>query len=162
MTLGQAAAERLDAAPDALDQVLDTARVLLAAEMLGGAEACLARSIEYACSRSQFDRPIGTFQAVKHMCAEMAIEIDATRVAVMFAAMSADDPGELAVAAPLVKAQAADTFTLCANTATQVHGGIAFTWEHDLHRYLRRAKTCEALFGNSSQHRALLADRVGL
>ncbi|BBX10461.1 acyl-CoA dehydrogenase family protein [Mycolicibacterium aichiense] len=162
VTLGQAAAERLDAAPDALDQVLDTARVLLAAEMLGGAEACLARSIEYACSRSQFDRPIGTFQAVKHMCAEMAIEIDATRVAVMFAAMSADDPGELAVAAPLVKAQAADTFTLCANTATQVHGGIAFTWEHDLHRYLRRAKTCEALFGNSSQHRALLADRVGL
>ncbi|PND59435.1 acyl-CoA dehydrogenase [Mycobacterium sp. ENV421] len=162
VTLRQAAAERLGAAPDELDRVLDTARVLLAAEMLGGAEACLARSIEYACSRTQFDRPIGTFQAVKHMCAEMAIEIDATRVAVMFAAMSADDPAELAVAAPLVKAQAADTFTLCANTATQVHGGIAFTWEHDLHRYLRRAKTCDALFGSSSRHRALLADRVGL
>lgn len=162
VTLRQAEAERLDAAPAELEQVLDIARVLLAAEMLGGAEACLARSVEYACKRTQFDRPIGTFQAVKHMCSDMAIEIDATRVAVMFAAMSADDPDELAVAAPLVKAQAADTFTLCANTATQVHGGIAFTWEHDLHRYLRRAKTCEALFGSSSQHRALLADRVGL
>ncbi|WP_396925187.1 acyl-CoA dehydrogenase family protein [Mycolicibacterium sp.] len=163
VTLRQAAAEPLDAAASGgLEKVLDTARVLLAAEMLGGAEACLARSVEYACTRTQFDRPIGTFQAVKHMCAEMAIEIDATRVAVMFAAMSADDPAELAVAAPLVKAQAADTFTLCANTATQVHGGIAFTWEHDLHHYLRRAKSCEALFGSSNHHRALLADRVGL
>ncbi|MCV7344849.1 acyl-CoA dehydrogenase family protein [Mycolicibacterium rhodesiae] len=162
VALRQAAAERLGTDRDDLERVLDTARVLLAAEMLGGAEACLARSIEYACSRTQFDRPIGTFQAVKHMCAEMAIEIDATRVAVMFAALSADDPDELSLAAPLVKAQAADTFTLCANTATQVHGGIAFTWEHDLHRYLRRAKACEALFGSSSRHRALLADRAGL
>ena len=162
VTLRQAPAEPLDAAPDQSERVLDTARVLLAAEMLGGAEACLALSVEYSCSRKQFDRAIGMFQAVKHMCAEMAIEIDATRVAVMFAAMSASDPGELAIAAPLVKAQAADTFTLCASTATQVHGGIAFTWEHDLHLYLRRAKTTEALFGSSTQHRALLADRVGL
>lgn len=162
VTLRQAPAEPLDAAPDQFERVLDTARVLLAAEMLGGAEACLALSVEYSCSRKQFDRAIGMFQAVKHMCAEMAIEIDATRVAVMFAAMSAGDPGELAIAAPLAKAQAADTFTLCASTATQVHGGIAFTWEHDLHLYLRRAKTTEALFGSSTQHRALLADRVGL
>lgn len=162
VTLRQAPAEPLDAASDQFERVLDTARVLLAAEMLGGAEACLALSVEYSCSRRQFDRAIGMFQAVKHMCAEMAIEIDATRVAVMFAAMSAGDPSELAIAAPLVKAQAADTFTLCASTATQVHGGIAFTWEHDLHLYLRRAKTTEALFGSSTQHRALLADRVGL
>jgi alkylation response protein AidB-like acyl-CoA dehydrogenase len=162
VTLRGAAAEPLDAAPGGLDTVLDTARVLLAAEMLGGAEACLTRSVDYARSRTQFDRPIGTFQAVKHMCAEMAIEIDATRVAVMFASMIADDPDELAVAAPLVKAQAADTFTLCAGTAIQVHGGIAFTWEHDMHLYLRRAKTTEALFGSSVHHRALLADRVGL
>jgi alkylation response protein AidB-like acyl-CoA dehydrogenase len=162
VTLRQAAAEPLDAAPDQFERVLDIARVLLAAEMLGGAEACLTLSVEYSCSRKQFDRAIGMFQAVKHMCADMAIEIDATRVAVMFAAMSAGDPAELAIAAPLVKAQAADTFTLCAGTATQVHGGIAFTWEHDLHLYLRRAKTTEALFGSSTQHRALLADRVGL
>lgn len=162
VTLRRAEAERLDGAPGEFERVLDIARVLLAAEMLGGAEACLELSVEYSRSRRQFDRAIGTFQAVKHMCAEMAIEIDATRVAVMYAAMSFDDPGELAIAAPLVKAQAADTFTLCAGTATQVHGGIAFTWEHDLHLYLRRAKTTEALFGSSTQHRALLADRVGL
>ncbi|MCX2932529.1 acyl-CoA/acyl-ACP dehydrogenase [Mycobacterium sp. CVI_P3] len=162
VALRQAEAEPIDAAPGEFERVLDTARVLLAAEMLGGAEACLQLSVEYSCSRKQFDRAIGTFQAVKHMCAEMAIEIDATRVAVMFAAMRAGDPGELAVAAPLVKAQAADTFALCAGTATQVHGGIAFTWEHDLHLYLRRAKTTEALFGSSTQHRALLADRIGL
>ncbi|GAY19465.1 acyl-CoA dehydrogenase family protein [Mycobacterium sp. shizuoka-1] len=162
ITLRQTPAEPLDGAPDQFERVLDTARVLLAAEMLGGAEACLTLSVDYSCSRRQFDRAIGMFQAVKHMCAEMAIEIDATRVAVMFAAMSAGDPGELAVAAPLVKAQAADTFTLCAGIATQVHGGIAFTWEHDLHLYFRRAKTTAALFGSSTEHRALLADRVGL
>lgn len=147
---------------DGLDGVLDVARVLLAADMLGGAEACLALSVEYASSRMQFDRPIGSFQAVKHACAEMMIEIDATRVAVMFAAMSATDPDELAITAPLVKAQAADTFALCAGSAIQVHGGIAFTWEHDIHLYYRRAKTTEALFGSSTHHRALLADRAGL
>ncbi|MDZ7882557.1 MAG: acyl-CoA dehydrogenase family protein [Mycobacterium sp.] len=148
--------------PDGIDRVLDTARILLAAEMLGGAEKCLAMTVEYACSRKQFDRPIGSFQAVKHLCAEMMIEIDATRAAVMFAAMSATDPGELRITGPLAKAQAADTFTLCAGSAFQVHGGIAFTWEHDLHLYFRRAKTTEALFGGSAHHRCLLAERVGL
>lgn len=162
VALQHADAERLDGAPREFERVLDIARVLLAAEMLGGAEACLARSVEYACARRQFGQPIGTFQSVKHMCAEMAIEIDATRVAVMFAAMSADDRDELAIAAPLVKAQAAETFTLCAKTATQVHGGIAFTWEHGMHLYVRRATACAALFGSSSRHRALLADRVGI
>ena len=77
-------------------------------------------------------------------------------------AMSAASPDELAIAAPPVKAQAADTFTLGAGSAIQVHGGIAFTWEHDLHLYYRRAKTTEAPFGSSTHHRALLADRVGL
>ncbi len=163
LRLDRATAEPLDAGPsDGVEQVLDTARVLLAAEMLGGAEACLAMAVEYACSRTQFARPIGSFQAVKHLCAEMMVEIDATRAAVMFAAMSATDPEELRIAAPLVKAQAADTFTLCAGSAFQVHGGIAFTWEHDMHLYFRRAKTTEALFGGSVHHRSLLADRVGL
>ena len=163
LRLDRATAEPLDAGPsDGVEQVLDTARVLLAAEMLGGAEACLAMAVEYACSRTQFARPIGSFQAVKHLCAEMMVEIDATRAAVMFAAMSATDPEELRIASPLVKAQAADTFTLCAGSAFQVHGGIAFTWEHDMHLYFRRAKTTEALFGGSVHHRSLLADRIGL
>lgn len=161
--LDQASAEPLSAGPaDGIDQVLDTARVLLAAEMLGASEYCLAMTIEYACSRRQFDRAIGSFQAVKHLCADMLIEIDATRAAVMYAAMSGADPTELSIVAPLAKAQAADTFALCAGSAFQIHGGIAFTWEHDLHLYFRRAKTTEALFGSSAHHRRLLADRVGL
>jgi alkylation response protein AidB-like acyl-CoA dehydrogenase len=163
LQLAQAPADALTAgSPDDIQRVLDVARMLLAAEMLGGAEACLELTVEYACSRQQFGRAIGSFQAVKHACAEMLIEIDATRAAVMFAAMSAASGKELHVAAPLVKAQAADTYVLCAGTAIQVHGGIAFTWEHNLHLYFRRAKTAEALFGSSARHRALLANRAGL
>lgn len=163
LRLAQAPADALTAgSPDDIDRVMDVARVLLAAEMLGGAEACLELSVEYARSREQFDRAIGSFQAIKHACAEMLIEIDATRAAVMFAAMTAAGGDELRIAAPLVKAQAADTYVLCAGTAIQVHGGIAFTWEHDLHLYFRRAKSGEALFGSSARHRALLADRAGL
>ncbi len=161
--LDQAPAQPLaESDATAIDLTLDTARVLLAAEMLGGAEACLRMAVEYACSREQFGRPIGSFQAVKHACADMMIEIDATRAAVMYAAMSAGDPTELSIAAPLAKAQAADTFTSCAGSAFQVHGGIAFTWEHDVHLYLRRAKTTAAMFGGTARHRALLADRIGL
>ncbi len=136
--------------------------MLLAAEMLGGAEACLDLAVEYAWNRRQFDRPIGSFQAVKHACADMMIEIDATRAAVMFAALSAADGRELHITAPLAKAQAADTFVLCAGSAIQIHGGIAFTWEHNMHLYFRRAKTTAVIFGSSTQHRALLADRAGI
>lgn len=163
LELAQAPAEALTAcSAERIDRVLDVARVLLAAEMLGGAEQCLAMATEYACTRRQFGRPIGSFQAVKHACADMMIEIDATRAAVMYAAMSATDDHELQIAAPLAKAQAADTYTLCAGSAIQVHGGIAFTWEHDLHLYFRRATTTKALFGGSAYHRGLLADRAGL
>ncbi|ORJ58941.1 acyl-CoA dehydrogenase family protein [Mycobacterium simiae] len=163
LRMARTPAEALTAGcPDDLERVLDVARMLLAAEMLGGATACLDAAVEYACCRTQFDRPIGSFQAIKHACAEMLIEIDATRAAVMFAAMSATDGDELRIAAPLVKAHAADTYMLCAETAIQVHGGIAFTWEHDLHLYFRRAKTTAALFGGSAFHRGLLADRADL
>jgi len=163
LELTQAPAEVLAAgSADDIDRVVDIARVLLAAEMLGGAEQCLAMAVEYACTRKQFGRPIGSFQAVKHACAEMLIEIDATRAAVMYAAMTAADDRELRITAPLAKAQAADTFSMCTGSAIQVHGGIAFTWEHDLHLYFRRAATTRALFGGSAHHRGLLADRAGL
>jgi alkylation response protein AidB-like acyl-CoA dehydrogenase len=163
LRLAKTPAEALTAgAANAFERVLDVARVLLAAEMLGGAEACLALAVEHARSRRQFDRAIGSFQAVKHICADMMIEIDATRAAVMFAAMSASDGDELAITGPLANAQAADTYVLCASSAIQVHGGIAFTWEHDLHLYFRRAQTTAALFGGSTRNRALLADRAGL
>ena len=163
LELTKTPAEALTAgAPDAFERVLDIARVLLAAEMLGGAETCLALAVDHARNRRQFDRAIGSFQAIKHTCADMMIEIDATRAAVMFAAMSATDDDELQITGPLAKAHAADTYVQCAGSAIQVHGGIAFTWEHSLHLYFRRAHTTAALFGGSARHRELLADRVGL
>jgi alkylation response protein AidB-like acyl-CoA dehydrogenase len=163
LELAQASCEELSAgSADEIERVLDVARVLLAAEMLGGAEQCLALAVEYARTRKQFGRAIGSFQAVKHTCAEMMIEIDATRAAVMYAAMSAADDQELQITGPLTKAQAADTYVMCAGSAIQVHGGIAFTWEHDMHLYFRRATATQALFGGSTHHRGLLADRAGL
>jgi hypothetical protein len=148
--------------PD-LDGLLDAGRMLLAAEMAAGAEACLEAAVEYAKHRVQFNRAIGSFQAIKHGCAQLAVEIDAARTAADWAAMlaAAGDPG-LGTAALIAKAQAADTFTACAGWNIQVHGGIGFTWEHDAHLYLRRAKADEALFGSTKRHRALLADRAGL
>ncbi|MGA8454359.1 MAG: acyl-CoA dehydrogenase family protein, partial [Streptosporangiaceae bacterium] len=148
--------------PD-LDGLLDVGRTLLAAEMAAAAEACLEAAVEYAKHRFQFNRAIGSFQAVKHGCAQLAVEIDAARAAADWAAMlaAAGDPG-LSTAAVIAKAQAADTFTACAGWNIQVHGGIGFTWEHDAHLYLRRAKADEALFGSAARHRALLADRAGI
>jgi alkylation response protein AidB-like acyl-CoA dehydrogenase len=164
LELDHAPALRLgdEPAPD-LEGLLDIGRTLLAAEMAAAAEACLGMSVEYAGHRVQFNRAIGSFQAIKHGCAEMAVEIDAAQAAVAWAVMlaAAGDPG-LRTAALIAKAQAADTFTACAQWNIQVHGGIGFTWEHDAHLYLRRAKADEALFGDSAQHRALLADRVGI
>jgi alkylation response protein AidB-like acyl-CoA dehydrogenase len=164
LELDHAPALRLGDEPEPdLEGLLDIGRTLLAAEMAAGAEACLGMSVEYARHRVQFNRAIGSFQAIKHGCAEMAVEIDAARAAVAWAVMlaAAGDPG-LRTAALIAKAQAADTFTACAQWNIQVHGGIGFTWEHDAHLYLRRAKADEALFGDSAQHRALLADRVGI
>jgi hypothetical protein len=143
--------------------LLDVGRTLLAAEMAAAAEACLEAAVEYAKQRVQFNRAIGSFQAVKHGCAQLAVEIDAARAAADWAAMlaAAGDPG-LGTAAVIAKAQAADTFTACAGWNIQVHGGIGFTWEHDAHLYLRRAKADEALFGSTARHLALLADRAGI
>jgi alkylation response protein AidB-like acyl-CoA dehydrogenase len=145
------------------DALMDVVRTLLAAEMVGAAEACLDMSVAYAKQRVQFNRAIGSFQAIKHRCSEMAVEIDAAQAALAWAAMvAADADPQLHTAGVLAKAHAADTFTACAGWNIQVHGGIGFTWEHDAHLYFRRAKTDEVLFGNSTHHRALLADRVGI
>ena len=164
VTLDAVPALRLGDGPGAdLDGLLDVGRTLLAAEMTAAAEACLDAAVEYAKRRVQFNRAIGSFQAVKHGCAQLAVEIDAARAAADWAAMlaAAGDPG-LATAALIAKAQAAETFTACAGWNIQVHGGIGFTWEHDAHLYLRRAKADEALFGSTARHRALLADRAGI
>jgi alkylation response protein AidB-like acyl-CoA dehydrogenase len=143
--------------------ILDLASSLLAAEMVGGIEAAMTMSVEYAKVRYQFNRPIGSFQAIKHRAAEMAVELDTSRAAMLYAALvAAEGSDELALAAPVAKATAASGFSFAASWNIQIHGGIGFTWEHDAHLYLRRAKADEALLGSVSQYWLELADRIGL
>jgi alkylation response protein AidB-like acyl-CoA dehydrogenase len=143
--------------------VLDVAGTLLAAEMVGGIEAAMTMSVEYAKVRHQFNRPIGSFQAIKHRAAEMAVELDTSRAAMLYAAyVASEGSDELALAAPVAKATAASGFAFTAAWNIQIHGGIGFTWEHDAHLYFRRAKADESLLGTVSQYWLELADRVGL
>jgi alkylation response protein AidB-like acyl-CoA dehydrogenase len=149
--------------PAGLEQFVDLSCALLAAEMTGGAEACLAMAVAYAKDRMQFNRPIGSFQAVKHRCAEMLIALDGARAAAQYAVMVADEGSpELATVGPLAKAEASEAFTLAAGSTIQVLGGIGFTWEQDAHLYFRRAWSDSGLLGTPAVQRARLADRIGL
>ena len=144
-------------------RTLDLAAIALAAEQVGGAQRCLDMSVEYAKVRQQFGRPIGSFQAIKHLCADMHVAMELGRSAVRFAAWAADEsPGELRVAAALARAYCSEAYFKVAADTIQVHGGIGFTWEHDAHLYYRRAKSSELLFGTPAQARAQLADRLGV
>jgi alkylation response protein AidB-like acyl-CoA dehydrogenase len=146
-----------------LSAALDIANMLLAAEMTGGAQACLDMSVGYAKVREQFGRPIGSFQAIKHKCAEMLVEIEGARAAARYAAWAAtDNPAELPIVATLAKAAAAEAYFRAAADNVQIHGGIGFTWEHDAHLYFKRAKTSLMLFGDVGAYRRQLADRIGL
>ena len=146
-----------------LDELVDLACALLASEMVGGIEACLAMATAYAKTRLQFNRPIGSFQAVKHRLAEMVVGLDGARAAAMYAVHVADRGSpELATIAPLAKAEASDAFTFAAGWNIQILGGIGFTWEQDAHLYFRRAWADAALWGGPAAQRARLADRIGL
>lgn len=147
----------------AIGRVVDVVRTLLANEALGASEAVLEMAVEYAKQRVQFNRPIGSFQAIKHKCADMAIAIDRAQATVMYASMCADeDNDEFPRIAVMAKSQASECLTLCASQNIQVHGGIGFTWEADPHLYFRRAKAVEPIFGNIAHHTGLLADLVGI
>lgn len=153
----------LGAGSQILTNVLDRAAVLLAAEMVGAAEACLDMSVEYAKVRQQFGRPIGSFQAVKHKCAEVLVELEGARAAAYYAAWSADEnPNELSAAACIAKATASEALFRAAAENAQIHGGIGATWEHDVHLYLKRAKASYIFLGDPSYHRQRLAERIGL
>ncbi|HEX5631394.1 MAG TPA: acyl-CoA dehydrogenase family protein, partial [Acidimicrobiia bacterium] len=145
-----------------LDEVNIRAAVALAFEQVGGAERCLEMAVTYAKDRVQFGRPIGSFQAIKHKCADMLVRVEGAKSAAYHAgwAAAADDP-DLAVAAPLAKSYCSEAYFFCAAESIQVHGGIGFTWEHDAHLYLKRAKTDELLFGTPAQHRERLAVQLG-
>ncbi|MEM7142892.1 MAG: acyl-CoA dehydrogenase family protein [Actinomycetota bacterium] len=129
-----------------------------AAEMLGSAETVMNLAVEYAKAREQFGRPIGSFQAVKHRCADMLVDVEGMRSAVYHAAwaIGADD-ADAAVAAATAKVWCSDAGVRVAESALQVHGGIGFTWEADVHLHLKRAQLDQVAFGDARHHRAELA-----
>jgi alkylation response protein AidB-like acyl-CoA dehydrogenase len=145
-----------------VDEVLDLVRVLVAAEQVGTAQAALDMAVGYARERVQFGRAIGSFQAIKHMCADVLLDVESARSAAYFAAWAADSgSGDLPVAAPLARAFCADTLLAAAALNMQVHGGLCFTWEHPAHLFFRRAKAGAQLWGDAQQHRELLVTRLG-
>ena len=146
-----------------LERVLDLAAVALAAEQVGGAQMCLDMSVEYAKVRVQFGRPIGSFQAIKHKCADMLLEVESAKSAAYYAGWCASElTDELPSVASLAKAYCSDAYFHAAAENIQIHGGIGFTWEHPAHLYFKRAKSSELLFGDPTYHRELLAQRIGL
>jgi alkylation response protein AidB-like acyl-CoA dehydrogenase len=147
----------------ALERVYDVAAAMLAYEQVGAAQRCLEMSVGYAKERVQFGRPIGSFQAIKHKCADMLVAVEGARSAAAYAGWALSNADEdLPVAAALAKAHCSDAFFRVAAETIQVHGGIGFTWEHDAHLYFKRAKTDQLLFGGPAVWRAKLADRLGL
>jgi alkylation response protein AidB-like acyl-CoA dehydrogenase len=147
----------------ALSKTLDQAAVCLSAEMVGGAQRCLDMAVEYAKVRVQFGRPIGSFQAIKHKCADMLLEVESAKSAAYYAGWAAgEDNDELPVVASLAKAYCSDAYFHAAAENIQIHGGIGFTWEHDAHLYFKRAKSSEILLGDATYHRELLAQRIGI
>ena len=149
------------AAASILERTLQLAAVALAAEQVGAAQKCLEMSVEYAKLRMQFGRPIGSFQAIKHKCADMLLEVESARSAAYYAAWAAADGSDaLPLLASLAKACCSDAFANAATENIQIHGGIGFTWEHDAHLYYRRAKSTEQFLGSPSEHRDLLAQRL--
>jgi alkylation response protein AidB-like acyl-CoA dehydrogenase len=146
-----------------ISRVLDLAAVGLAAEQVGGAARCLEMAVEYAKVRHQFGRAIGSFQAIKHKCADLLVEIESAKSAIIHAGSCVSAlPDELPVMASLAKACCSDAFTHAAAENIQIHGGIGFTWEHPAQLYFKRATSSGLLFGDSNYHRELVAQRIGL
>src|SRR5579863_54784 len=147
----------------AISAMLDLAVVALAAEQAGGAQKVLEMAVEYAKVRVQFGRAIGSFQAIKHKCADMLLEVESAKSAAYYAgqAAAAGDE-ELPVLASLAKSRCSEAYSRVAAENVQVHGGIGFTWEHPAHLYFKRAKSSELILGDPAYHRELLLQRLGL
>ena len=145
-------------AADVVAATLRLGAVALAAEQVGGAQRCLDMSVEYAKIRMQFGRPIGSFQAIKHMCADMLLEVESARSAAYYAAWAAqDESDELPLVSSMAKAYCSEAYFRAAADNIQIHGGIGFTWEHDAHLYYRRAKSTELMLGTPGEHREIAA-----
>jgi alkylation response protein AidB-like acyl-CoA dehydrogenase len=146
---------------DALAPARVRAYVALAAELTGIAQRALEWAVDYAKERKQFGRPIGSYQAVSHRCAQMLLETESARSATYYAAWAADNQPEIAeLASSMAKAYASDAGTRVTGASLQVHGGIGFTWEHDLHLWLKRASADAVTFGDSRWHRERVAQMV--
>jgi alkylation response protein AidB-like acyl-CoA dehydrogenase len=147
-----------NAAEEALARSIDVATLCACADMLGGMQWIIEHAVEYAKTRQQFGKNIGTFQAVQHMCADMLMWIESSRSATYYAAWALDaDPDDAPRAVAIAKAFASDASREVANRGVQVHGGIGFTWEHDLQLYYKRSKALEVLCGDAAFHRERLA-----
>jgi alkylation response protein AidB-like acyl-CoA dehydrogenase len=139
------------------------ATVMNAAESVGVAQRAMEMAVEYARDRKQFDRPIGTYQAVSHACAQMLLEVEGARSAVYWAAWALDHEPETApLAVACAKAYAGDAGRRVPRAALQVHGGIGFTWEHDLHFFLKRGEANAHAYGDGAAHRERVASLSGL
>ncbi|HTK64936.1 MAG TPA: acyl-CoA dehydrogenase family protein [Pseudonocardia sp.] len=152
----------------ALATMGDSAAIALAVEAVGGASAVLEEAVEYAKVRVQFGRPIGSFQAIKHRCADMLLRVESARSAAYHAIWAASessgegDTDELRIAASMAKAYCTEAYAWAAAENIQIHGGIGFTWEHSAHLYFKRATSSRLLFGDPVEHRARLADLIGI
>ena len=146
-----------------LARMMEKATVALAAEQVGGAQACLGMAVSYAKVRKQFGRPIGSFQAIKHKCADMLAQVESARSAAYYAGWAvSEDNEERSLMASLAKSYCSEAYFGSAAENIQIHGGIGFTWEHDAHLFFKRAKSSELLFGDPSFHREKIADLLGL
>jgi len=146
-----------------LEQTLATAAVLLAAEQVGAASKALELAVEYAGLRVQYGRPIGSFQGVKHLCADLVVELEAANSALYDALWSLDAGSEdVALCAAVARVFCTEAYTRIAGGCIQVHGGIGFTWEHPAHLYFKRAKSSEVLLGTPAHHRGRVASLLGL
>jgi alkylation response protein AidB-like acyl-CoA dehydrogenase len=146
-----------------LSRVLDRAIVALCAEMCGGAQRVLDMTTDYAKIRVAFGKPIGSYQGVKHKAADMLVEIENAKSLTYYAAWAVDENvPEAPLAASMAKAYVSDAFRKAAGAGIQLHGGIGFTWEHDLHLYFKRAKSSEFTFGDGTYHRERVAQLINL
>lgn len=146
-----------------IDRWIDEVNVALCAEAVGGAQACLDMAVAYAKDRIQFAKPIGSFQAIKHKCADVLVAVESARSAAYYAAWAASVRSEeFPVVATLAKSYCSEAYFTAAAENIQIHGGIGFTWEHPAHLYFKRAKSTELLFGDSTINRELFAQRIGL
>ncbi len=147
----------------ALSRVLDRATVALCAEMCGGAQKVLDMTVEYAKIRQAFGRPIGSYQGVKHKAADMLVDVENSKSITYYAAWAMDEGvAEGPLAASMAKAYVSDAYRKVSAAGIQLHGGIGFTWEHDLHLYFKRAKGSEFTFGDATYHRERVAQLVNL